>query len=198
MAAGKAVKDYINQVEEMQMTSLIDMSFLLIIFFVCLPMKTLEGKLEAFLPTDKGINPTPVEPPLSLKVTVHIVARQEKMMLYPPTPPKGKKPDGQVQKLMPSEFRYKIGAEETADLKKVADYIKKAYLAIKDTPNAQITGEIKAGHKVPHKYVIAVLNKFAEAGMEKVDFFGTAIPPRDLRQAKVLPYPLKNYETSGD
>ena len=31
-----------------------------------------------------------------------------------------------------------------------------------------MTGEIKAGHKVPHKYIIAVLNKFAEHKVEKV------------------------------
>jgi hypothetical protein len=78
----------------------------------------------------------------------------------------------------------------------VADFIKKGYQAIKDTPNAQITGEIKAGHKVPHKFIVAVLNKFAEAGMTKVDFFGTAIPPKELRKQPYLPYPLKNYETT--
>jgi biopolymer transport protein ExbD len=194
--ASKTAREFMLQNEEMSMTSLIDMSFLLIIFFVCLPMKQLEGKLAAFLPTDKGIDPTPVEPPLSLKVTVHLVARKEEMKPYPPNPAKGPKPPGQVQVLQPTDIRYKIGGDETDDLKAVAAYIKKAYAAIKDTPNAQILGEIKAGHKVPHKYVVAVLNKFAEAGMVKVDFYGTAIPPRNLRQAKVLPYPTKNYETS--
>jgi biopolymer transport protein ExbD len=196
--ASKAAKDFTGENPEMQMTSLIDMAFLLIIFFICLPMKTLEGKIQAFLPTDKGINPTPTTPPLSLKVTVHILAREEKPALYPPTPPKGAKPltVQQVQVKMPTKIVYEIGNEETTDLKAVYDYIKKGYLAIKDTPDAQITGEIKAGHKVPHKYVIAVLNKFAEAGMEKVDFYGTAIPPKNLRQLTTLPYPARNYGTS--
>ncbi len=196
--ASKVAKELATDSAEMQMTSLIDMSFLLIIFFICLPMKTLEGKIQAFLPTDKGINPTPTQPPLALKVSVHIVAREEKPALYPPTPPKGATPltVQQIQVTKPSKILYRIGSDETADLKVVYDYIKKGYAAIKDTPDAQITGEIKAGHKVPHKFVIAVLNKFAEAGMQKVDFYGTAIPPKNLRQLTTLPYPTKNYETA--
>jgi biopolymer transport protein ExbD len=195
--AMKAAKEFAGENPEMQMTSLIDMSFLLIIFFICLPMKTLEGKIQAFLPTDKGINPLPTEPPLSLKVTVHLVARKEEPANYPPDPPPGKQLTVQQVKVnMPREIKYKIGNDETGDLKVVYEYIKKGYAAIKDTPNAQIVGEIKAGHKVPHKFVVAVLNKFAEAGMEKVDFYGTAIPPKSLRQLTTLPYPTKNYETS--
>lgn len=195
--ASKVASELANESAEMQMTSLIDMSFLLIIFFICLPMKTLEGKIQAFLPTDKGINPTPTEPPLSLKVQVHIVARDEKNALYPPTPPAGKALTmQQVTVQMPTKILYKIGNEETGDLKVVFDYIKKGYAAIKDTPDAQIVGEIKAGNKVPHKYVVAVLNKFAEAGLTKVDFYGTAIPAKNLRQSTTLPYPSKNYGTS--
>jgi biopolymer transport protein ExbD len=193
----KSLKKELSAPLEMNMTPMIDVSFLLIIFFICLPMKLLEGKIQAFLPTDKGINPTPTEPPLEIKVSVHIVARQEQKILYPPPPPPGV--SDEVPRSMqdvPTLFRYKIGNDETGDLRKVFDYIKQAYAAVKDTPNAKITGEIKAGHKVPHKFVVAVLNKFAEAGMEKVDFYGTAIPPRNLRQAKYLPYPLKNYETA--
>jgi biopolymer transport protein ExbD len=185
----KSLKKELEAPMEMNMTPMIDVSFLLIIFFICLPMKQLEGKIQAFLPTDKGINPTPTEPPLEIKVSVHIVARAEQTRPYGP---KG----SEVTVQMPSQFRFKIGSEETASLAEVYDYIKKAYAAVKDTPNAKITGEIKAGHKVPHKFIIAVLNKFAEAGLEKVDFYGTAIPPQNLRKSSHLPYPAKNYETS--
>jgi biopolymer transport protein ExbD len=193
----ESLKKELQAPMEMNMTPMIDVSFLLIIFFICLPMKALEGKIQAFLPTDKGINPTPTEPPVEIKVSVHIVARAEQKQLYPPPPPPGVS-DGVPRTMqdVPTQFRFKIGSDETDDLRQVYDYIKKAYQAVKDTPNAKITGEIKAGHKVPHKFIVAVLNKFAEAGMEKVDFYGTAIPPRNLRQAKFLPYPLKNYETA--
>jgi biopolymer transport protein ExbD len=185
----------------MDMTPMIDMSFLLIIFFICLPMKALAAKVQAFLPTDKGINPTKVEPPLEIKVSVHIVAREEQAMMYPPMPPQGQKDTvPRRTEQVPTSFRYKLGNSEadTGSLSDVLDYIKKAHAAVKDTPNAKITGEIKAGHKVPHKFVIAVLNKFAEAGMEKVDFYGTAIPPPQLRKQQYLPYPSRNYGAEGD
>jgi biopolymer transport protein ExbD len=195
----KSLKKELQAPLELNMTPMIDVSFLLIIFFICLPMKALAGKIQAFLPTDKGINPTPVEPPIEIKVSVHIVARAEKQILYPPAPKGDKKvPVPQALENVPTEFKYKIGDGETGSLKEVFEYIKKAYTAVRDTPNAKITGEIKAGHKVPHKYVVAVLNKFAEAGLQKVDFYGTQIPPQSLRKATYLPYPAKNYGTQDD
>jgi biopolymer transport protein ExbD len=189
MAKERVTAELTQENLELNLTPMIDMSFLLIIFFMCLPFKTLEGKLQAFLPTDKGINPTNAPPPIEIKVSVHIVARKEVPATYAP-----KLAPQSVN--IPTEFKYKIGDRETADLKEVADYIKSAKRAAADTQDTKVLGEIKAGHKVPHKYVIAVLNKFAEAGMEKVDFYGTAIPPKELRQKQFLPYPLKNYQTA--
>lgn len=192
----KALVKEMSAPMEMNMTPMIDVSFLLIIFFICLPMKLLEGKIQAFLPTDKGITPTKQEPPLEIKVSVHIVARGEKQMLYPPPPPEGKEdrvPRG--MEMVPQEFRYKVGnsAEDVGNLREVYDYIKRAYTAGRDNPDAKIVGEIKAGYKVPHKYVIAVLNKFAEAGLQKVEFYGAAFPPPNLRKSPFLPYPKANY-----
>ncbi len=48
---------------EMEMTPMIDVTFLLLIFFMCtLKFKTLEGKLAAYLPKDVGVNQTDAEP----------------------------------------------------------------------------------------------------------------------------------------
>jgi hypothetical protein len=59
-------------------------------------------------------------------------------------------------------------------------------------PPVPVVGEIKAGHKVPFKYVVAVLNQFRERGIGHVDFYGTVIPGKDLLKAPSLPYPAKN------
>ncbi|MHC4547205.1 MAG: ExbD/TolR family protein [Planctomycetota bacterium] len=187
MARERVVDEMSREEAKLQLTPMIDMAFLIIIFFMCLPFKTLEGKLQAFLPTDKGINPIPQEPPNEIKVQVHIVARREVAATWGPenTP---------INK--PTVFKYRFGDRETADLGDVARWIKEAYKTAEGAANTKVLGEIKAGHKVPHKFVVAVLNKFAEAGMEKVDFYGTKIPPKELRERKYLPYPLKNYVTS--
>jgi biopolymer transport protein ExbD len=189
MATSKAAAEMSNETQELNLTPMIDISFLMIIFFMCLPFKTLEGKLQAFLPTDKGINPTPQEPPVEIRVSVHIVARKEEPGTFGP-----KEAIQQVSR--PTEFKYRYGDSETADLKEVSKFIKSAMKQNAGAANTKVLGEIKAGHKVPHKYVIAVLNKFAEAGMEKVDFYGTQIPPKPLRAKVYLPFPAKNYETA--
>jgi biopolymer transport protein ExbD len=58
---------------ETDMTPMIDVTFQLIIFFICtIKFKTLEGKLETQLPKDVGVNSAPVDVLLD-KVEIHIV-----------------------------------------------------------------------------------------------------------------------------
>jgi biopolymer transport protein ExbD len=188
--SAKRVCDEMASEFKMEMTPMIDMSFLLIIFFMCLPFKTLDGKLAAFLPTEKGINPIPVELPPEIKVSVHIVARKEVAGTWNGKP---------VQK--PTEFKYKFeGRPETDNLADVGRWIDEGHKKAASAENVRVVGEIKAGHKVPTKYVVAVLNKFAEAGLTKVDFYGTAVPDAKLKgygpKTNPLPYPEKNYIVS--
>ena len=57
------------------MTPMIDCVFLMIIFFICIDFKTLEAKLPAYLPKDKGSSSAKVEPQEQLSVAV-IVANK--------------------------------------------------------------------------------------------------------------------------
>ena len=54
------------------MTPMIDVVFLMIIFFICIDFKVLESKLDAFLPTDKGSQNTVVEPEEQLAIKIHV------------------------------------------------------------------------------------------------------------------------------
>lgn len=56
------------------MTPMIDVVFLMIIFFVCIQFRTLEAKLPAFLPKHKGSSPHAVAPQPNLPVRVELVA----------------------------------------------------------------------------------------------------------------------------
>jgi len=57
---------------ELDMTPMIDVTFQLIIFFVCtIKYKTLEGKLETQLPRDVGVNRTPMEALID-KAEIHL------------------------------------------------------------------------------------------------------------------------------
>ena len=54
------------------MTPMIDVVFLMIIFFICIDFKVLESKLPAYLPKDKGSQSTVVEPQEQLSVKIHV------------------------------------------------------------------------------------------------------------------------------
>lgn len=56
----KAVEEATEEVK-MEMTPMIDVTFLLLIFFMCsIKFKVLEGKLQTYLPKDVGVNTTPI------------------------------------------------------------------------------------------------------------------------------------------
>jgi hypothetical protein len=57
------------------MTPMIDVVFLMIIFFICIDFKVLESKLPAFLPKDKGSQSTVVEPQEQLSVKIHVESK---------------------------------------------------------------------------------------------------------------------------
>ncbi len=54
----------------MDMTPMIDVVFLLIIFFLCIDFKILEAKLPAYLPKDVGSQATKVEPQEKLRIQI--------------------------------------------------------------------------------------------------------------------------------
>ena len=56
------------------MTPMIDVVFLMIVFFVCIDFRVLEAKLPAFLPRDRGSSPARVEPRPELAVRVHVTS----------------------------------------------------------------------------------------------------------------------------
>ncbi len=57
------------------MTPMIDVTFQLIIFFMLQKFKTLEGKLDAFLPKDVGVNTSSAKPMEKLDVHVFLLKK---------------------------------------------------------------------------------------------------------------------------
>ena len=110
MAADAIREQFEAEQMETDLTPLIDVAFLIIIFFMCLPFKTLDGKLAAFLPTEKGLNPTPEKPPELFFIKIHIVGRKEKPRDW------GDPESGVVKVLMPTEVLYKFPDGETTEV----------------------------------------------------------------------------------
>ncbi len=58
----RTVKEQATEEIEMQMTPMIDVTFLLLIFFLCsIKFKLLDGKMQTYLPRDVGVNATPLD-----------------------------------------------------------------------------------------------------------------------------------------
>ena len=62
---------------KLQITPMIDVTFLLLIFFMLLPFRSLERKLAAFLPKDRGLAKTKIKLEEVPKITVEL-KRSEK------------------------------------------------------------------------------------------------------------------------
>lgn len=74
--AARNKKDHLDDAQEearMDMTPLIDVVFLLIIFFLCIDFRILEAKLPAWLPTDRGSIDVPQEPREQLRVKILVL-----------------------------------------------------------------------------------------------------------------------------
>jgi len=71
--AAKTKKSHLDDASEeakMDMTPMIDVVFLLIIFFLCIDFKILEAKLPAYLPKDIGSHTEQVEPQEKLRIKI--------------------------------------------------------------------------------------------------------------------------------
>ena len=76
--ANKAL-DAIQEEVKLDMTPMIDVVFLLIIFFLCIDFKILEAKLPAYLPKDSGAQKTQAEPIEKLSLKIECLAQGQEI-----------------------------------------------------------------------------------------------------------------------
>ena len=167
MVMGSAVEtDEIKQ----DMTPMIDVVFQLMIFFMCtIKFKTLEGKLQAYLPKDVGVNPTPSDIKLE-KVDIVIKVLKEGKKLHPlrdapyvPPGPFRYGPDRQLQ--------FQVNAMLTNDPKELAVRLRQLHEA---QPERAATIDPR-GKPMPTTYadIVEVLNIAVLAGFNDITFKGS-------------------------
>jgi len=135
---------------ELSMTPMIDVTFLLLIFFMLQPFKTFEGKLAAYLPKDKGLQNYKIEEQeLPIKVLLRWNAPRKQCRI--------------------TVGRIFCGYD--------TEGVNKAYrkvLQIKNTGVAK--AEIEAGGDVRMTWVVQALNMLIKAGLTEINFTGAANP----------------------
>ncbi len=143
---------------KLSITPLIDVTFLLLIFFMCaMKFKTLERKVLAYLPTDKGGAPIPRFIPPEGKITVFL------------TRDKGEQ--ATRVRLLDLEIGLDAPAFQVLD---------RRLKGIRRSPgNEEMPGELNAGPEVPHSDVIRCVDAFMKAGIREIDFVGTPPPGRE-------------------
>lgn len=110
--------DIAKEEQKLEMTPMIDVTFLLLIFFMCtIKFKTLEGKLSAYLPKDVGQQITPQEP--KEKVEIRLTVLQEGRKVDPRTggPWSG---TGRFEYDGTRVVQYQVGPRKTTDIEELA------------------------------------------------------------------------------
>ena len=162
------------------MTPMIDVVFLMIIFFICIEFKVLESKLNAFLPTDKGSQSTVVEPEEQLSIKIHVESKG--------TPAFGKKAPNSINpgtgrpnrfRLKGHKVRWEVGPTPIYTLEALREELGRianadaSQIPDKKTGKMKLMGCVIEAYPGTYYEDVAKTNDAAnDAGFEEVNFGG--------------------------
>jgi biopolymer transport protein ExbD len=166
------VDDMAKDEAKMDMTPMIDVVFQLIIFFMCnIKYKTLEGRLDAFLPKDVGVNSVPADqPPEKVEVVIKVVEAGERR-----DPKDQNLPwSGQGRyELIGRKLTYQIGPRKTAEIAEVKKIVAQLH---REDPERKSTIDCRPG--TVYADMIPVLDALVDADFIDITFVG------EYKQAK--------------
>jgi len=178
----KLVKDVIEEEYEFEIpTSMIDVVFLLLIFFMCASnFRTQEKKLDANLPKDEGLMPKPVkeiEIPNEIRVKIYWANNVRTMRQWPfgqpihsPTLALPPTVHQVFVSLEGAHIVIQVGKVQCADLNDL--YAKLADLTARQ-PDQPVV--IDARQAIPFKWVLGAIDSCARAKVKNVKFQAPAV-----------------------
>ena len=149
----------------MEMTPMIDVTFLLLIFFLCtIKFKTLEGKLSAYLPKDVGVNQSQAEPKEKVEIKVKVVkegSRRDPVDTSKPWSGEGR------YEYIGREQAYYVGPRQARDLDDLLERLQTLYRSDPERPTtiAPFPGTVYGD-------IVPVLDRTIEAGFQDITFVG--------------------------
>lgn len=176
MASSARAKEMMEEETKLDMTPVIDVTFNLLIFFMCtLKFKTLEGKLVSYLPTDKGLSSKKEElqkedVEIILKVAQDQWERAPKDREITLLRNGSNTPFGKIVRLEtdPNNPKNSIMRCEPSD---ALDAVMKYMSGVKErVPDSK--AKINAYARCPHIYVVTVLNMMIAAGFTDISYSG--------------------------
>ena len=163
--------DIAKEEYKMEMTPMIDVTFLLLIFFLLtIKFKVLEGKLAAYLPKDVGVNSSPAEPKEKVEITIHVVNEGEKV--FAQGSDRGKPfrwdPDNKRRfEYVGRQLRYQIGPRKTDDLETITRWLREYY---RKDPEAPVTIDCRPG--TVYGDMVPVLDSAVDADFTDITLVG--------------------------
>jgi len=161
-----SVLDDIGKEEaKMDMTPMIDVVFQLIIFFMCnIKYKTLEGRLDAYLPKDVGVNTSPAVQIEKVEITIKVAEVGERRDPRDPSQPwigKG------TYEYIGRKLNYQIGPRKTGDVEEVRKILAQLH---REDPERKSTIDCRPG--TIYADMIPVLDAAVDAGFLDITFVG--------------------------
>lgn len=151
---------------KMNMTPMIDVTFQLLIFFMCtIKFKTLEGKLAAYLPKDVGVNTTQAEP--KEKVDIILKVKKEGTKMHPRKNERWSG-EGAFRYGDDREIQYQIGPKSYADLDDVKSRLTELFKA-----DNERGATIDSFPGTVYDDVVKVLDEAIAAGYTDITFKGS-------------------------
>jgi len=183
MAKSKSkTRDAIKEEVKLELTPMIDVTFLILIFFMCtLKFKTLEGKLVSYLPTDRGLSAAAAELEFEDAEIIMKISKDQWE----------KDPEDRVVVFLRNgsntPFGKSLGIDIPEDPKQasITEEPPGTLSAIKDyldevrSKSPESKAKINAYARTPHFYVVTVLNMMIEAGFTDISYSG--IPAKLIR-----------------
>ena len=163
------------------MTPMIDVVFLMIIFFICIDFKVLESKLPAYLPKDKGSMNTVVEPQEQLSIKIYVENKGTEV--YPDGVPAGgvNATTGRPYrfKLKDHRIKWEVGPKPLYKIEDVNNELKRIAM----DPGSQVPDKEKGGKKLMGCVIEAYPGTFYDdvaktadaahaAGFQEINFGG--------------------------
>lgn len=163
------LSDIAEEEFKMEITPMIDVTFLLLIFFLLtIKFKILEGKLAAYLPKDVGVNQSQAEPKEKIEITIHVEKKGNEV--YAAGNDKGQPWMGEGDRrfdYVGRKVRYQIGPRKTTDLKQITTWLKEFY---RKDPESPVTIDCRPGSV--YGDMVPVLDAAVDANFNSITFVG--------------------------
>lgn len=163
----KTLASLASSTAEMEMTPMIDVTFLLLVFFMCtLKFKTLEGRLAAYLPREEGVNTGAATPLDDVDLRLEVRAPGRRLAVHG---------DAAWSGAAGTRYRFSeerrltfwVGPRRYEDLEAAGARLRELRRA---SPGRQVA--LAAAEGVVHSELVAALDRVLECGFDEVRLVG--------------------------